>query len=151
MNMKHTSGTIPGFRSETIAVDGVRLHYWIGGDPAGQPVILWHGFLGSSYTWRRVAPALADSGLSVLVPDMRGYGRSDKPDGIDGYDARALAEECRSLVKEIGFGGGRQVILAAHDMGAPPALLWAADHPQEVAGLLYIDEPVMLLKCCRRS
>jgi hypothetical protein len=31
MNMKHASGTIPGFRSETIAVDGVRLHYWIGG------------------------------------------------------------------------------------------------------------------------
>jgi phosphoenolpyruvate carboxylase len=35
---------IAGFRSETIAVCGVRLHYWIGGDPDGQPVVLWHGF-----------------------------------------------------------------------------------------------------------
>ena len=150
MSLMHAKGPFPGFRSKSVAINGVRLHYWIGGDPAGQPVILLHGFLGSSYTWRRVAPALADSGLSVLVPEMRGYGRSDKPDGIDGYDARALAEECRSLVKEIGFGGGRQVILAAHDMGAPPALLWAADHPQEVAWLLYIDEPVMLAEVLQK-
>jgi len=150
MSSVESIATISGFRSETIAVDGVRLHYWIGGDPGGQPVILWHGFLGSGYTWRRVAPMLADSGLSVLVPDMRGYGRSDKPGEIDGYDARALAEECRSLVTEIGFGGGRPVILAAHDMGAPPALLWAADHPLEIAGLLYIDEPVMLAEVLQK-
>jgi pimeloyl-ACP methyl ester carboxylesterase len=75
---------------------------------------------------------------------MRGYGDSDKPAGVKGYDARALAEEFRALVRQIGFGGGKPIILAAHDMGAPPALLWAADHPEEVAGLLYIEAPVML-------
>ena len=91
--------TIPGFRSETVTVDGVRLHYWIGGNPRGQPALLWHGFLGTSYAWREVAPALAQAGLAVLVPDMRGYGDSDKPDGNDGYDARALSEEGRALVR----------------------------------------------------
>jgi pimeloyl-ACP methyl ester carboxylesterase len=75
---------------------------------------------------------------------MRGYGDSDKPPGTEGYDARALAEEFRALVRQIGFGGGKPLLLAAHDMGAPPALLWAADHPEEVAGLLYIEAPVML-------
>jgi pimeloyl-ACP methyl ester carboxylesterase len=75
---------------------------------------------------------------------MRGYGDSDKPTGTKGYDARALAEEFRALVREIGFGSGRPLTLVAHDMGAPPALLWAADHPEEVAGLLYIEVPVML-------
>jgi pimeloyl-ACP methyl ester carboxylesterase len=91
-----------------------------------------------------VMPALAEAGYAVLVPDMRGYGDSDKPEGTTGYDARALAEEFRTLVHQLGFGGGKPIILAAHDMGAPPALLWAADHPEEIAGLLYIEAPVML-------
>jgi pimeloyl-ACP methyl ester carboxylesterase len=135
---------ITRFRSAFATVDGIRLHYWVGGDPNGQPVILWHGFLSTGYAWREVAPALAEAGMAVLVPDMRGFGDSDKPAGNDGYDARSLAEECRALVAAIGFGDGRPVIHAAHDMGALPALIWSADHPQEVDGLLYIEAPVML-------
>jgi pimeloyl-ACP methyl ester carboxylesterase len=135
---------IPQLRSTFATVGGVRLHYWIGGDPHGQPVILWHGFLSTGYAWREIAPALAEAGMAVLVPDMRGFGDSDKPGGNDGYDARSLAEECRALVSAIGFGSGRPVIHAAHDMGAPPALIWTADHRDEVAGLLYIEAPVML-------
>lgn len=135
---------IPGFRSETVAIGGVRLHYWVGGEPGGQPVILWHGFLSTSYAWRDVAPQLAEAGLAVLIPDMRGYGDSDKPDGSEGYDARALSDEARALVAEIRFSTGRAIIHAAHDMGALPALIWASDHPEEVAGLLYIEAPVML-------
>jgi pimeloyl-ACP methyl ester carboxylesterase len=80
----------------------------------------------------------------VLIPDMRGYGDSDKPAGNDGYDARSLAEEGRALIAAIGFGQGKPLIHAAHDMGALPALIWTADHPDEVAGLLYIEAPVML-------
>lgn len=135
---------IAGFTSHSTDVDGVRLHHWIGGDPQGPPVVLWHGFLGTAYVWRKVAPVLAAAGLSVLIPDMRGYGDSDKPEGTAGYDARALAEEFRALVAQLGFGGGRPLTLVAHDMGAPPALLWAADHPDEVAGLVYLEEPVLL-------
>ena len=135
---------IANFRSESADVNGVRLHYWIGGNPNGTPVLLWHGFLGTSYSWHKVMPLLAEAGFSILVPDMRGYGDSDKPAGTKGYDARALSEEFRELVRQIGFGNERAIVLAAHDMGAPPALLWAADHPEEVAGLLYIEAPVML-------
>jgi pimeloyl-ACP methyl ester carboxylesterase len=72
---------IAGFDSQSTTVAGIRLHYWIGGDLAGQPVILWHGFLSTAYAWRDVAPALAKAGLAVLIPDMRGYGDSDKPAG----------------------------------------------------------------------
>jgi pimeloyl-ACP methyl ester carboxylesterase len=89
-------------------------------------------------------PAVDRRRTGTLVPDMRGYGDSDKPGGNDGYDGRALAEEFRSLVRQIGFATGRPLTLVAHDMGAPPALIWAADHPQEVTGLLYIEAPVML-------
>ena len=131
-------------------MNGVRLHYWLGGEPDGPPVLLWHGFLSTSLEWRKVMPLLAAAGYAVLVPDMRGYSDSDKPAGTDGYDARALAEEFRALVRQIGFGSGKPLLLAAHDMGAPPALLWAADHPEEVAGLLYIEAPVMLSAVLQR-
>jgi pimeloyl-ACP methyl ester carboxylesterase len=144
MNSLTPTETIPGFISNKVSINGVRLHYLLGGNRSGPPVLLWHGFLSTGYVWRKVMPALADAGIAVLVPDMRGYGDSDKPAGTDGYDARALAREFRALVREIGFGAGRPLTLVAHDMGAPPALLWAAEHPEEVAGLLYIEVPVML-------
>ena len=130
--------------SDTTRINGVNIHYHLGGNPKGQPVLLWHGFLETSHSWRKVMPALAQAGYAVLVPDMRGYGDSDKPAGIDGYDARALAEEFRTLVHKIGFGAGQPLVLAAHDMGAPSALPWAADYPEEILGLLYNEAPVML-------
>lgn len=128
MNHASTPDSIAGFTSETVDVGRVRLHYLVGGDPNGKPVLLWHGFLGTGHAWRKVMPVLAEAGHAVLVPDMRGYGDSDKPAGTEGYDARALAEEFRALARQIGFGGDKPLILAAHDMGGPPALLWAADH-----------------------
>ena len=94
--------------------------------------------------------ALAEAGFAVLVPDMRGYGDSDKPTGTEGYDGRALAEEFRALVRQIGFGSGRPLTLVAHDMGAPPALLWAADHPEEISTLFYLEVPVMLSEVLRK-
>jgi pimeloyl-ACP methyl ester carboxylesterase len=143
--MAQTSTTeVPTFRSEIAVVNGIRLHYWVGGNPHGKPVLLWHGFLATAYSWYKVMPLLAEAGYSVLVPDMRGYGDSDKPSGTDGYDSRALAEEFRTLVKQIEFGNGQKFLLAAHDMGAHPALIWAADHPDEIACLVYMEVPTML-------
>jgi pimeloyl-ACP methyl ester carboxylesterase len=144
MSISKSAGRVSGFSSEMAEINGIRIHYWLGGDPSGTPVLLWHGFLSTSLEWRHVMQGLAQAGYAVLVPDMRGYGDSDKPAGTDGYDARALAEEFRALVRQIGFGEGKPIILAAHDMGAPPALILASDHPEEVAALLYIEGPVML-------
>jgi pimeloyl-ACP methyl ester carboxylesterase len=135
---------LPGFRSEMREIAGARLHAWMGGDPKGPPVVLWHGFLSTSYAWHKVAPRLAEAGLSVLVPDLLGFGDSAKPEGVRGYDARAIAAQTREFVRTLDFGQGKTLLLAAHDMGAPPALLWAADHPAEIASLLYIEAPVML-------
>ena len=142
--MSTSAPEIANFRSETATVNGTRLHYWLGGNPQGRPVLLWHGFLGTGYSWYKVMPLLAEAGFHVLVPDMRGYGDSDKPLGTEGYDARALAEEFRALRRQIGFGVGQQLLIAAHDMGAHPALLWAADHAEEIAALAYMDVPTML-------
>lgn len=137
------ASAIRGLESRMESVDGVDIHYWIGGDRAGRPIVLWHGFLGTAYAWAQVAPRLVDAGYRVLVPDMLGFGDSDKPEGNVGYDARALADRFRSLVRSVGMADLR-LLLVAHDMGAPPALIWASDHPSEVAGLVYIEAPVML-------
>jgi len=139
---KASAAAIPGFETRFAEANGVQLHCRIGGGPAGPPVLLWHGFLGTSYTWRRVAPLLAARGCAVLVPDMRGYGDSDKP--VDGYDGLNLAADFRALVHETSFGGGRPVTLVAHDMGVNPALQWAATWPDEVAGLALMEEPMLL-------
>ena len=72
---------IPGFAHHEIQANGVRLFCRIGGDPAGPPVLLWHGFLGTGFVWRKVGPLLAARGYAVLIPDMRGFGDSDKPGG----------------------------------------------------------------------
>src|ERR1700677_1634374 len=125
-------------------VNGTKLFYRMAGDPEGPPVLLWHGFLETSHCWHQVMTGLAEIGFAVIAPDMRGYGDSNKPSGTAGYDARALSEEFRSLVKQLGFGGNKPLLLVGHDMGAPPALIWAADHPEEIAGLLYLEGPVML-------
>ncbi|WP_254065668.1 hypothetical protein [Acidisoma sp. L85] len=71
-------------------------------------------------------------------------------DDTKGYVARALAEEGHSLVAELGFGHGKPIIHAAHDMGAA-ALLWSADHPSEVAGLLHIEAPVVRQSVARKT
>ncbi len=135
--------SIAGFRSETAVINGVRVHYWVGGNPRGRPILLWHGFLGTSYSWAAVAPKLAEAGLAVIAPDMPGFGDSAKPAGVAGYDGRALAKCFRALIDSVGMGQ-RSLLIAAHDMGAPPALIWASDHPDEIAALLYIEAPVML-------
>jgi len=136
--------TITGFVGGSAKINGVALHYRRGGRAGGPPVILWHGFLGTGYTWHKVAPALGKAGFDVLIPDMRGYGDSDKPAGVAGYDALALSEECRALAKQLNFGQRRPILQVGHDMGAHPALLWTANHPSEVSGLVYAEVPVML-------
>jgi pimeloyl-ACP methyl ester carboxylesterase len=68
--------TIPGFRSETVNVREVRLHYWIAGDPDGQPVLLWHGFLSTGDAWHKVAPA------TTTAPSQKRVSRAGARDRI---------------------------------------------------------------------
>ncbi|GAP98022.1 alpha/beta fold hydrolase [Leptolyngbya sp. NIES-2104] len=124
------------FSHHTTEANGVKLHYVIGG--SGEPILLWHGFLETWYCWRKIMPALAER-YTVIVPDMRGYGDSDKPE--TGYDARSLSEDFRQLIQQLGF---EKIHIVAHDMGAPPALIYTNDYPDEVLSLTYLEEPVLL-------
>jgi pimeloyl-ACP methyl ester carboxylesterase len=70
-------------------VDGVGIEYEVTG--AGRPVVLLHGFPESGRLRRHQVPALAGAGFRVIVPDLRGYGRSGKPEAVEAYSLPLLA------------------------------------------------------------
>ncbi|GCE07741.1 alpha/beta fold hydrolase [Dictyobacter aurantiacus] len=124
----------PLFTHQTAQVNGVRLHYVIGGQ--GSPVLLLHGWPQTWYAWRKIMPALAEK-YTVIAPDSRGIGDSERTDS--GYDASTLAEDTFSLVRSLGF---QQVFLVGHDLGVLTAYAYAARYREAVQRLVILDSPV---------
>ena len=96
-----------------IETSGVGIRYEVTGE--GRPVVLLHGFPDSGRLWRHQVPALARAGFRVIVPDMRGYGRSDKPSAVDAYGVKALAGDVLAVM---GDAGVEQAHIVGHDWGA---------------------------------
>src|ERR1700704_1771764 len=86
---------------------------------SGRPVVLLHGFPDSGRLWRNQVPALAEAGFQVIVPDLRGYGRSDKPAEVEAYAMPLLAMDVVGILDTLGVGKAHVV---GHDWGA--ALAW---------------------------
>lgn len=138
--MNELKGIDPAiFEHKSVDANGVRLHYVQGGN--GPLLLLWHGFLETWYCWRKVMPELAKK-YTVIAADMRGYGDSEKTES--GYDTLTLAQDFRALIRQTGIGG--KVTIIAHDMGAPPALLYSGEYAEEVKALVYLDNPVLTTK-----
>ncbi|MFI7615181.1 alpha/beta fold hydrolase [Nonomuraea terrae] len=112
-------------------LNGLRMHYLIDGE--GPPLVLLHGWPQTSACWRGIMPALAER-FTVVAPDLRGYGRTDKP--AAGYDKRTMAADVRALARSLGH---EKVLLAGHDRGARVAHRYALDHPGEVERLVVMD------------
>jgi pimeloyl-ACP methyl ester carboxylesterase len=100
-----------------VEVDGVGIHYEVSGE--GRPVVLLHGFPDTGRLWRHQVPALADAGFKVIVPDLRGYGRSDKPDSVEAYALPFLAGDVLGVLADTGESRAHVV---GHDWGA--AVAW---------------------------
>jgi pimeloyl-ACP methyl ester carboxylesterase len=112
-------------------VNGLRMHYLRAGQ--GSPVVLLHGWPQTSHCWRKVLPALATS-YTVIAPDLRGYGYTDKPAG--GYDKRTMASDVAALVGSLGFD---RVAVVGHDRGGRVAHRWGLDRPDQVIRLAVLD------------
>jgi hypothetical protein len=89
-----------GFRHANAGVNGINLHYVVGG--RGEPVVLLHGFPQTWYEWNRIMPQLGER-YTVIAPDLRGGGLSDKPVPANGYDKKLLAEDIHQLVQGLGY------------------------------------------------
>jgi pimeloyl-ACP methyl ester carboxylesterase len=115
----------------TALANGVRLHYLAAGE--GPPLVLLHGWPVSAEMWRRVIPALAAK-RTVIAPDLRGSGYSDKPQS--GYDKATLAKDVQALMSSLGF---RRYAVAGHDIGGMVAYALAAQFRAEVETLVIVD------------
>ncbi|MGJ5696943.1 alpha/beta fold hydrolase [Streptomyces sp. SID7815] len=128
--------TIPGFAySRLPGAHDVRLNVAVGG--SGSPVVLLHGFPETHLMWRHVARKLA-ADHTVIVPDLRGYGASDKPPatGEDTYSKRAMAADVVSVASRLGY---EKFALVGHDRGALVAFRAGLDHPETVTHLGILD------------
>src|SRR5258708_1874824 len=126
------AGTIPaGFAERFADVNGVKLHYFIGGK--GSPVVLLHGYAETSHMWFPIMPLLTKN-HTVIVPDLRGAGDSSKPES--GFDKKNMAVDIHSLVVSLGF---KRAEVVGHDIGLMVAYAYASQFPQETERLVLMD------------
>jgi haloacetate dehalogenase len=131
----------PGFSTEMIQTSGTTIHVQRKG--TGRPLLLLlllllHGYPETHLTWRKVAPLLAEQ-FSVIVPDLRGYGQSGKPqDGIrhENYSFRAMAQDQIDVMRHFGH---ERFLVAAHDRGARVTHRLCLDHPESVEKACLMD------------
>lgn len=112
--------------------DRVRIHYRRMGQGPGSMVLL-HGYPQTGHMWRKVMPTLAER-FSVVAPDLRGYGDSDRPAG--GYDKRTMAADIADLIHAQDLG---PVMLVGHDRGGRVAHRFALDHAALLTRLVLLD------------
>jgi pimeloyl-ACP methyl ester carboxylesterase len=131
-----TTPVLPGFDYERVPVaEGVTLSAAVGG--TGTPLVLLHGFPQTNLMWRAVAAELATE-HTVICPDLRGYGASDKPAAVsaDTYSKRTMAADVVALARQLGH---ERFALAGHDRGALVAIRAGLDHPGAVSHLAIFD------------
>jgi len=104
----------------------------------GPLVILVHGWPESWYSWRHQIPALAAAGFHVVAPDMRGYGKTDKPEAVEDYDINHVTGDLVGIVDAM---GEKTAMLVGHDWGA--IVTWQAMllHPQRFTALVAMSVP----------
>ncbi|CEJ89973.1 hypothetical protein VHEMI05787 [[Torrubiella] hemipterigena] len=101
------------------------------------PLLLLHGFPQTYHMWHTVAPQLVDK-YNVIIPDIRGYGSSSKPDGVEAYAKSAMARDMVVLMDKLGYKD-EQFYVCAHDRGARVAHKLCVDHPTRVKAAILLD------------
>ncbi|NDL56175.1 alpha/beta fold hydrolase [Phytoactinopolyspora mesophila] len=130
------SPVIAGFTYQRVPVaDDVSLNVAVGG--SGPPIVLLHGFPQTHLMWRHVAADLA-ADHTVICPDLRGYGASDKPAESESgtYAKRTMAADVVALAGALGH---EKFALAGHDRGALVAFRAGLDHPETITHLACLD------------
>ena len=124
-----------GAQSRYMVVRGYRIHYYSLGPSHGEVVVLVHGLGGRSEDWEKLAPYLAKAGYRVYMPDLPGYGRSERP--ID--FSYSVTDEAKVMVGFFDVLGLKQVDLGGWSMGGWIVQLFAQQHPDRVHRLMLFD------------
>jgi pimeloyl-ACP methyl ester carboxylesterase len=127
---------MPGVTHRMIETNGIRLHVAEQGE--GPLVILCHGFPECWYSWRHQLPALAKAGFRAVAPDLRGYGRSDRPQQVEKY---TILDDIGDIVGLLDALGARQAVIAGHDVGATMAWQAALLRPDRFRAVIALSVP----------
>jgi pimeloyl-ACP methyl ester carboxylesterase len=127
------------FQHRFVEGDGVRLHcVEAGAGPARPLVVLLHGFPAFWWCWRAQMAALADAGMHVVAPDLRGYNLSDKPPRVRDYRIEKPAADVACLIQAL---GRERAVVVGHDWGGGVAWQVAMAHPERVERLAILNSP----------
>jgi pimeloyl-ACP methyl ester carboxylesterase len=125
-------------RHRSVASNGITMHVAEAGQ--GPMILLCHGFPESWYSWRHQLVALAEAGFHAVAPDMRGYGQTEKPAGIEQYTLFHLVGDMVGLVDALGVS---QAVIAGHDWGAPVAWHSALFRPDRFRAVIGLSVPFL--------
>jgi pimeloyl-ACP methyl ester carboxylesterase len=124
-----------GIENHTATVNGHTMHYLAEGPVSGHVVVLIHGLGGRSEDWRMLAPYFAEAGFRVYMPDLFGYGRSDRPKDFS-YSVRDQAAVVVAFLDAMGL---KRVDLGGWSMGGWIVQIVADAHPERVRRLMIFD------------
>jgi pimeloyl-ACP methyl ester carboxylesterase len=131
-----------------VQANGLRFRAMVDGPADGEMVILLHGFPEGAESWAKQVDALAKAGRLAVAPDLRGYGLSDAPEGVENYAIDHLVEDVALIVKAFGRS---EAHVAGHDWGALVAWFFAGRHPEMTKTLtvLSVAHPAALAEASR--
>jgi pimeloyl-ACP methyl ester carboxylesterase len=119
-----------------LQVNGISLHVEDHG--SGKPVLLLHGWPDSSHLWRNQIPFLVANGFRAIAPDLRGLGRSDRPEDVAAYSLQNSVADVIGILDVLGID---EADVVGHDWGAAVAWFTAAAHPNRVRRLVILSVP----------
>ncbi len=131
-----------------VRANGLRFRAMVDGPPDGDMAILLHGFPEGAESWSKQVNALAKAGCLAVAPDLRGYGLSDAPDGVEHYGIGHLVDDVVGIIKAFGRS---EAHVAGHDWGAIVAWFFAGRHPEMTKTLtaLSVAHPAALAEASR--
>src|SRR3989454_10979572 len=109
-----------------VEANGLRFRTMADGPATGELCVLLHGFPEGAESWSRQVDALARAGALAVAPDMRGYGGTDAPNGVDSYNLDQLGEDVAGIMRAFSPDPGH---ISGHDLGVPGARVFAGVHP----------------------
>jgi pimeloyl-ACP methyl ester carboxylesterase len=127
----------PRIRHETVQANGLRFHVATCGQ-GDRLALLLHGFPECWFSWRDQLPLFADLGYRAWAPDLRGYGESSRPLGIEPYSIERLMDDVAGLIDA---SGARSTVLVAHDWGAIVAWFFAMRRVRPLERLVIMNVP----------
>ncbi len=125
----------PAETARFTTVDGLRVHYMEWGDPNGPKLLLVHGTLAWSRTWRDIAGPLGERGFHVIAPDLPPFGYSERPQDHD-YSRAAQSRRILGFADAIGL---ERFALGVHSYGGGAAIEAAFSAPERIEALILLD------------